>query len=162
MLCLLICLELIRPGRYAGSDFNPQWSSLPTPLPFLGRLLCALSQFTVAVFPACEGCEKCDTLWQVYGGVTSASSSSFSFAASHIRASMQVQTISISPLSLCPFLSHCCWQFPFKWKLMANKQEEEAAEAAAEGKRNAKRVCRLCGYLFVCCFAHAEHLNLHA
>lgn len=40
--------------------------------------------------------------------------------------------------SLCPFLSHCCWQFPFKWKLMANKQEEEEAT-----KRKTKRKTRV-------------------
>lgn len=69
-----------------------------------------------------------------------------------LMASMQVQTfegceassLSLSlSLLLAHCLSHCCWQFPFKWKLMANKQEE-----ATQTKR--KSVCRLCGYLFVC------------
>lgn len=129
--------------------FNPQRSSSADGrLPAACCLLCALSLFTVAVFPACEGCEKCDTPWQVYAIVFWGAVSTSSFC-------MQVQTVegwgksdhmpSLS-LSLSPAALAGNFRLNGNW-WQTNKKKQQ--------KRNAKRVCRLCGYLFVCLPTHS-------
>lgn len=135
------------PGRDDGFDFacgcsfscsfNPQWSSASLPQPPLDACCvpyhCLLLQF----FRLAKGVKNAIRFGKFmptpFGGRVlpppplPPPHPSIYAGANHLYIS-----------SLCPFLSHCCWQFPFKWKLMANKQEEEEAATKRKTKRKTR------------------------